>query len=73
MSNNDAERDRILADANASLLADLDQVPDVEAGLAEVLSTAPAEDAQRAAATVNDGLETLFRKLGPPTDRTTEQ
>lgn len=52
---------------------DLGQVLDVEAGLAEVLATAPAEDAQRAAATVNDGLETLFRKLGPPTDRTTEQ
>lgn len=40
---------------------------------AEVLSTATADDAHRAAATINDGLDNLFRKLGPPTDRSTEQ
>lgn len=28
---------------------------------------------QHAAAAVDDGLDRLFRRLGPPTDRTTEQ
>ncbi|MGY0065123.1 hypothetical protein ACWY4P_54045 (plasmid) [Streptomyces sp. LZ34] len=73
MSDNmDAQPDRFLADANTRLLADLDQVLDVEAGLAEVLSIAAAEDAQRAAFTINDGLANLFLRLGPP-DHETEK
>lgn len=59
--------------AHDRMVAGLDQVLDVEAGLAEVLSTAPTEDTQRAAATINDGLGNLFRRLGPPTDRSTEK
>ena len=30
-------------------------------------------DAQRAAAAVNEGLDRLFRRLGPPTDRDDEK
>ena len=48
-----------LAARNEDMTRDLDQILDVEAGLAEV---------QRAAATVNDGLDNLFRRLGPPAD-----
>lgn len=29
---------------------------------------AAVEDAQRAAASINDGLDRLFRRLGPPTN-----
>lgn len=46
-----------LAARNEAAGRELDQVLDVEAGLAEV---------QQAAATVNDGLDRLFRWLGPP-------
>ncbi|MFI0156244.1 hypothetical protein [Streptomyces lydicus] len=63
-----------IADMNAAMTRDLGQVLDVEAGLAEVLSTATAEDAHRAAAVVNDALATLFQRLGPPpTDRADEK
>ncbi|MET9150105.1 hypothetical protein ABZX82_02305 [Streptomyces griseoflavus] len=32
-----------------------------------------SEDAQHAAAAVDDGLDRLFRRLGPPTERATEK
>lgn len=60
-------------EANETMTRDLGQVLDIEAGLAEALSTGPADNTQRAAATINDGLETLFRKLGPPTDHDIEK
>lgn len=39
----------------------------------QVINDGRTEDAQHAAATVDSGLDRLFRRLGPPTDRTTEQ
>lgn len=55
----DAEGNRLLADANTAMVRDLGQVLDVEAGLS--------------ADTINDGLDNLFRRLGPPADHAAEQ
>lgn len=52
-----AESDDELAARVEQMDRDLDQVLDVEAGLAEVLHAGQA---------VDDGLDRLFRRLGPP-------